>query len=80
MVNVSVIVALRDGDVPLADEYGEKVTIAKVHAAENMATSARYGVRSMPTVLGFANGEVVGQLQGARPRSEFVALIEKLLG
>ena len=41
--------------------------------------AARYGVRSMPTVLAFAGGEVVGQLVGARPRAAFVALIEAAL-
>ena len=63
----------------LAQEYGDRVKIVKLHATENMATSARYAIRSMPTVLGFARGEVVGQLQGARPRADFVELIEKLI-
>jgi thioredoxin 1 len=64
----------------LADEYGDRVKILKLHAAENMATSAKYGIRSMPTVLGFESGQVQGQLQGARPKSDFEELIQKMLG
>ena len=53
--------------------------MVKVHAAENPAVSARYGVRAMPTVLGFAGGRVVGQLVGARPKAAFVELVERML-
>lgn len=63
----------------LAEDYAGQVKVMKLHATENMATSAQYGIRSMPTVLGFAGGKVLGQVQGARPRAEFVELIEKLL-
>jgi thioredoxin 1 len=63
----------------LAEEYDGRVRIVKLHAAENPATSARYAVRSMPTVLAFAGGEVVGQLVGARPKSAFVELIDRAL-
>ena len=62
----------------LAEEHAGKIKIVKLHAAENPAVSARYGVRSMPTVLGFSSGEVVGQLVGARPKSAFEELIERL--
>ena len=62
----------------LADEHAGRIKIVKLHAAENPALSARYGVLSMPTVLGFSSGEVVGQLVGARPKSAFEELIERL--
>ena len=64
----------------LADDHAGRVKIVKMHATENVATSARYGIRSMPTVLGFRGGDVVGSISGARPRSEFEELIGKLLG
>ena len=60
----------------LADEHAGKLKVVKVHAAENAATSARYGVRAMPTVLVFAGGAVRGQLVGARRKAAFVELIE----
>ena len=62
----------------LADEHAGRIKIVKLHAAENAALSARYGVLSMPTVLGFSSGEVVGQLVGARPKSAFEELIERI--
>ena len=61
----------------LAEEYAGRAKVRKVHAAENPALASRYGVRAMPTVLGFSSGHVCGQLQGARPKSEFVSLIER---
>jgi thioredoxin 1 len=63
----------------LADDYADRLKILKIHAAENMSTSAQFNIRSMPTVLGFAGGQVVGQIQGGRPRADYVELIEKLL-
>lgn len=63
----------------LASEYDGRLRIVKLHAAENPATSARYAVRSMPTILAFAAGEVVGQLVGARRRAAFVELIARVL-
>jgi len=62
----------------LAEEYAGRVRILKMHAVENPATSARYEIRAMPTVLAFSGGEVVGQLVGARPKSAFVELIERI--
>ncbi len=63
----------------LAEGYAGRVKVVKMHAAENMATSARYQVRSMPTVLAFRDGEVRGQLVGARKKAEFEDLIGRLL-
>jgi thioredoxin 1 len=63
----------------LADTYAGRVKIVKVHAAENPRTSARFGVRAMPTVLAVTGGRVVGQLVGARPRQDFVELVERML-
>jgi len=58
----------------LAGDYRGRLKVVKIHAAENAATSARYGVRAMPTVLLFHRGQVKGQLVGARPKSAFVDL------
>jgi thioredoxin 1 len=63
----------------IAEEYAGRVRVVKIHAAENPGTSARYGVRAMPTVLGFSGGRVVGQLVGARPKKAFVDLVERML-
>jgi len=63
----------------LAREYEGRLRIVKLHAAENAATSARYGVLAMPTILAFSRGQVVGQLVGARPKAAFVEMIGQLL-
>lgn len=62
----------------LADETAGAVKIVKMHAAENVATSSRFGVRAMPTVLLFAEGSVRGQLVGARPKSAFLDLLAQV--
>ena len=63
----------------LAGEFDGRVRIVKVHAADNPASSGRYGVRAMPTVLLFVRGQVTAQLVGARPRAAFVEAIERVL-
>ena len=63
----------------LAGEYAGRLAIVKMHAAENPRTSAKMGVRAMPTILAFKNGKVVGQLVGARPKAAFTELIERAL-
>lgn len=60
----------------LADERGGTLKVVKMHAAENVMTAAKYGVRAMPTVLVFAGGTVKGQLVGARPKAAFEELVE----
>jgi len=61
----------------LAEQRAGTLKVVKVHAAENSATAARYGVRAMPTVLLFSGGVVRGQLVGARPMRAFVELLAR---
>ena len=63
----------------LAGEYEGKVKIVKMNIDENPSTPAKYGVRAIPTVLAFQNGEVVEMLQGARPKGDFEEMAQKLL-
>ncbi len=63
----------------LATEYAGRLKVVKIHASENAATSARFGVRAMPTVLLFSGGVVKGQLVGARPKADFVALADSAI-
>ena len=63
----------------LALDHAGRLRVLKMHAAENPATAARFGVRAMPTVLAFARGRVVGQLVGARPKPAFLELVERAL-
>ena len=63
----------------LAASYGGKVKIVKMNIDENPSTPGRYGVRAIPTVLAFQNGAVVDQITGARPKSAFEEMVEKLV-
>ena len=63
----------------LADRYGDQVVIAKMDIDANPGTPGRYGVRAIPTVLAFQDGQVVEQIQGARPKADFEAMLQKLL-
>lgn len=54
----------------LADEYDGKVTFVKLNTDDNPVTAARYGIRSIPTLLVFKGGEPVGQIIGFRPKSD----------
>jgi thioredoxin 1 len=65
----------------LADEYADKgLRVGKLDVDQNPSTAARYGVRSIPTVLFFKDGEVVDRLVGAMPKPYFDQKIEALLG
>jgi len=62
----------------LAGEYGDQVKIFKMNVDESPQTPGKYGVRAIPTVLAFQGGQVVEQLQGARPKSAFKEMLSKL--
>src|SRR5215217_8665092 len=49
------------------DAHAGKIELAKLDADHNQATAARYGVRGLPTVKAFRNGEVVDEFTGAQP-------------
>jgi thioredoxin 1 len=63
----------------LATSYQGKVKVVKMNIDENPSTPGRYGVRSIPTVLAFKNGSVVAQITGARPKSAFEEMAQKLV-
>jgi thioredoxin 1 len=63
----------------LSAQYDGKVKVVKMNIDENPATPGKYGVRAIPTVLAFKNGSVVGQITGARPRSAFDELVQRVL-
>jgi thioredoxin 1 len=59
----------------LAGEYEGKVVVGKVDVDANPQTSAKFGIRSIPTLLVFKNGQVVDKQVGAVPKA---ALAQKL--
>ena len=65
---------------PLFEELNDEikdVEFVKVNVDNNPQQAARYRVASIPTLLAFKNGTVVGQLVGFRPKEEIRAFIEK---
>ena len=63
----------------LASQYDGKVKIVKMNIDENPGTPGKYGVRAIPTVLAFKGGTVVDQITGARPKSAFEEMAQKLV-
>lgn len=63
----------------LANDYQGRVKVAKLDVDHNQITAQQYGVRSIPTLLIFKGGRVVGQLIGAAPRSKLEAELKKHL-
>ena len=63
----------------LASEYGDQVKIVKMDIDSNPATPGHYGVRAIPTILAFKDGEVVEQITGARPKRDFENMVKALL-
>jgi putative thioredoxin len=63
----------------LATEYGGRFILAKVNSDQNPELSARYGVRGIPNVKAFKNGEMVDEFTGALPENQVRAFLDKLM-
>ena len=55
----------------VAETYLNKVKVGKLNTDDNPQVATKYGIRSIPTILLFKNGEVVGNLMGAKPKQDF---------
>jgi len=60
----------------IAQEMGDKLTVAKINIDHNPGTPAKYGVRGIPTLLLFKGGEVASMKVGAMPKGKLVEWIE----
>jgi thioredoxin 1 len=63
----------------LANEYNDKVKITKVNVDENQSLASQYGVMSIPTLLIFKNGILVGQFVGVQPKEVIKEKIDSLV-
>ncbi|MDR0545271.1 MAG: thioredoxin [Odoribacteraceae bacterium] len=63
----------------IATEFEGRVDVAKVDVDNSPAISARYGIRNIPTILFFKNGEIVDKQVGAVPKTTLVAKLDALL-
>lgn len=63
----------------LAELYKDRLKVAKLNVDENPKTPPKYGIRGIPTLILFKNGEVAGQRVGALSKSQLTAFIEEHL-
>jgi len=63
----------------LAEDFEGKATIAKVNTDEEQDIAVKYGIRSIPSILFFKDGEVVDQMVGAAGKGVFADKLNALL-
>ena len=63
----------------ISEELADKVTIAKINIDENPEAPGQYGVRGIPTMILFKNGEAAATKVGAAPKSALKGWIESVL-
>ena len=61
----------------IAQELDGKIKVFKMNVDDNPGTPSKYGIRGIPTVILFKDGEVVEQLVGNQPRDAFTDVISK---
>ncbi|MEI7663151.1 MAG: thioredoxin [Bacteroidota bacterium] len=62
----------------VAEESNGRVTIAKVNVDEQKATAARFGIRSIPTMILFRNGKEVKRIVGVKTRDYLLKELDRL--
>ena len=63
----------------LASELAGRVRVAKLNVDENPTTAARFGLRSIPTLLVLSGGREVDRLVGVQPKGEIVRRLERAM-
>jgi len=61
----------------LVTDFEGRASIAKMDVDSNRETPSKFGIRGIPALLLFKDGQVVGQLVGAQPKAKISELIEK---
>lgn len=63
----------------ISNDYEGKAVVGKLDVDANQEFAAKYGVRNIPTVLVFKDGEVVGRQVGVSPKNVYAEAIDALL-
>jgi len=63
----------------LAEEYDGKIKVAKMNVDENPVTPGKFGIRAIPTLILFKNGDIVDQIIGAVGKTMIEASLNKVL-
>lgn len=61
----------------IADEYGDKLKIAKINIDEHSGTPPKYGIRGIPTLMLFKGGNVEATKVGALSKSQLTAFLDQ---
>lgn len=60
----------------IANEYGDRLKVAKLNIDENQETPPKYGIRGIPTLMLFKDGNIVATKVGALSKSQLTAFID----
>ncbi len=60
----------------IANEYEDKIVVSKLNVDDNPATATKFGIRGIPTLLFFKDGQVVQQIVGVKTKAEIKKIIE----
>ena len=63
----------------LSEDYKDRAVITKMDVDSNPATSARFGIRNIPTILFFKGGDIADKQVGAVPKTILAAKIDALI-
>lgn len=63
----------------VAESYGDKLTVAKLNIDENPETPPKFGIRGIPTLMLFKNGEVAATKVGALSKAQLTAFLDENL-
>ena len=61
----------------IAEEYGDKIKVAKLNIDDNSNTPPKYGIRGIPTLMLFKDGEVASTQVGAISKSQLTAFLDQ---
>ena len=63
----------------IAEQYAEQIKVVKLNTDENPQVASQYGIRSIPTLMIFKDGQRVDMVVGAVPKTTLATTIEKYL-
>jgi thioredoxin 1 len=66
--------------IDLATQYENEVIFGQIDVDSHQKVVTRYGIRSIPTLLFFKNGEIVHQIVGVTSKNSLVSKVEELIG